>query len=255
MKFKRIFGPAFSFFLCCATLGLVGCVSVSVETDGTEVGPDSDTVVVDPDNPCFVYDENTQQTLNLCTNVEPIEHEITIAAHEAVFDHLSNMEADAILKDATEVAKEVDEPGDIACNVTFIRKDDVQKFTNSLPNEDLDVIDTPEKFYKVRATVPQWVKMVSAINWCWDDSGVLTDQYGPLWGCADSWPSQSLFVVPANVSPSPATSTQVAILWLHELGHNKNNRHVNDYTRVMFPTITEDRKTLVPIECGRYHIP
>lgn len=132
---------------------------------------------------------------------------------------IDDEQADAILSDITLVLQRNDGPGDVATFLQFVRAGGVTTFTIGSGG---GIINSNADFDAVIAG-PGQVKVVNQINWC---GGFIPN----VIGCAYV-PGNSISVV--RHSPTIAE----AILWAHELGHNKGLDHRDELDAVMYYAI------------------
>jgi len=147
---------------------------------------------------------------------------------------LSNADADAILRAASNVLQTDDDgsdSGDVACPVQLTRQGNVTAFMAGD-----GTIDSAAEFNVVVA-LPGHVKVVNQINWC---SGIGFN----IIGCAPT-PGNSLVVV-------RFTANQEGILWAHEYGHTRGLPHNTGLNAVMNATITTARTMVTSLECSAF---
>lgn len=144
---------------------------------------------------------------------------------------LTDARADEILTDKGTILQNVDSPGDVACNVEFIRNGPVTPFATGN-----GAINSQADFQAVNG-LPGQVKVVNQINWC---GGLVPN----VIGCAPV-PGPSLVVV--RFTPS-----REGILWVHEFGHNKGLSHRNGNDLVMNPVIGSTKRSVNQAECDAY---
>ncbi len=145
--------------------------------------------------------------------------------------NLTDANADLILAEKGAILQNLDSPGDVACNVEFIRNGPVTTFAlgNGSINSEADFVAVNGQ--------PGQVKVVNQINWC----GALIPN---VIGCAPV-PGPSLVVV--RFTPS-----REGILWVHEFGHNKGLSHRNGNDLVMNPVIGSTKRSVNQAECDAY---
>jgi hypothetical protein len=100
-------------------------------------------------------------------------------------------------------------------------------------SEGTGIINSKADFDKIIA-LPGFVKVVNQINWC---GGFLSG----IRGCAPI-PGNSMVVVRMDTNLE-------GILWLHEFGHTKGNRHRDSDTAVMYYALGPNRTRLSNEEC------
>jgi hypothetical protein len=146
---------------------------------------------------------------------------------------LTNANADAILAKATNTLQTNNEPGDVACDVTFTRNGGVSVFSTGDGN-----IDNLADFNTIIG-LPGYVKVVNLINWC---NGNLTAAVG----CSTIGGS-------SLVVERITTLHKEGILWAHEYGHTQGlpDRVIANY--VMSGGITAKSTRVNSTECDAYH--
>lgn len=161
-----------------------------------------------------------------------VNHSVQISRFTTT--NLTDARADQILADKGTILQNVDSPGDVACNVGFIRNGPVTVFAlgNGSINSEAD-------FLAVNGQ-PGQVKVVNQINWC----GALIPN---VIGCAPV-PGPSLVVV-------RFTQSLEGTLWVHEFGHNKGLSHRTGTTLVMNPFIGSTQRAINQTECDAYRTP
>ena len=166
---------------------------------------------------------------------------LRIKKHKSVV--LTEEEASKILEHATDVAKHEDQ-----CNLKLERdgEGDIEKFTWPQEGETPGVISSRFDFEIV--TGLPGVKVVQDVQWC--------DRPGPFMGCAEL-PGEALAVemYRDETGDMEPFYDLLGVLWLHEVGHNKNNTHRLHPPGVMHPQIFQEHKELTPNECANYHQP
>ncbi|MCP4419298.1 MAG: hypothetical protein GY805_22010 [Chloroflexi bacterium] len=147
---------------------------------------------------------------------------------------LTNAEVDSVLADATEVLQTNDGPGDVACDVAFVRDGDVTEFAAGDGS-----IDSQAEFNAMLG-LPGYVAVVNQINWC---GGLIPN----VIGCAPV-PGESMTVVRYFFALD-----QEGILWAHEFGHTRGLSHRNDDPNaVMNGTIGETHRRVTEEECAAF---
>ncbi len=162
---------------------------------------------------------------------------ITWANHVSLsFDAMTAVQADVLLRDATQIAGTSSYAEDVACCMVFASTGSGAVFGRA--GDGLDVVQTAAELQAVIAAGQNRVKVVRAIQWC---GGPGTN----ILGCSPN-PGRSVVVV---------RDVNEALLWLHEYGHNVGLPHVQDPRSVMFPFLTGSNFGLSEVECAAHHAP
>jgi hypothetical protein len=145
---------------------------------------------------------------------------------------LTDVDADNILRDSSNVLSSRDGANDIACLSNLFRIGPVNTFTagNGIINSQAD--------FATIIALPGQVKVVNQINFC----GVMLPN---IIGCAPT-PGESQVVVRS------AASSPEGILWAHEYGHTRGLPHTTGGTDVMNPTILPDHLQINNQQCTAF---
>lgn len=183
---------------------------------------------------CYEYmnDPNSVRCRNKTTSWNfdvPVTQSLAVRRHTTA-PQLSDIRADEILLDASNVLRDVDGSGDVQCAVNLRRNGAVGTFTAGDGS-----IDSEQEY----AALANGVNVVWRINYCGGtiNTGII--------GCAD--------VNGDRIAVEDWTDSLDGILWAHEFGHNQGIVHRTDSTNaVMYPSIGSSRLFVNSAECDAF---
>jgi len=148
---------------------------------------------------------------------------------------LTQARADQITIDMTNILRTVDGPGDVFCDIAFVRGS-MTTFTTGDGS-----IDTQAELNAV-FNLPGRVKVVNRINFC---EGRIDPSFI---GCGQT-PGNSFIMERSTSSSCPERE---GILWVHEYGHNKGLPHRNQSYAVMHQTFNCNHRRINSTESQAY---
>jgi hypothetical protein len=159
---------------------------------------------------------------------------VTIRRHSSL--SMSNAQADKILRDASVVLQVDDDfavgTGDIACDVTLSRVQDVRNFATSAPAS----VNSSADYVAVSAE-DSFVKVVDTITFC-------GGRFGTFAGCTTT-PGRNMVV--------EETGANRDIVWAHEFGHATGLQHRNAPKALMTSVpLASDQRYVNQTECDSF---
>lgn len=248
--------------LCLISFSVTGCVTVSVNTDGTTLPGVTTGCEFDP---------NTGQVFCADACEHTYEHTITVAKHQSL-ESLNLDIVNNILEESQLAAQEAEGffPGDdnVECRVSFkLALDGINEITvqdqqgqgldqdedGIIDQGQDDTVDTEQEYISLMQR-PEWVKAVRRLYMCGIPGRGIVRFMSHISGCATDYPYKLAIVEYDEQNPIRYHGP----LWLHEMGHTRGNTHTSweqGDSWVMYGAPTEDSRKLSCRECARYLLP